>query len=205
MFNIPKKDLDQNYVPSQKQRRSNIWQKRKKFLYRQKTFTPRLERDLKKFPYPNFPTLDIWEGQGLFIYGPAASGKTIFAAQLCEKIAEQLWINYQNKQLVFTSTPTIFKELKNSYSTTEKESIDIIEKYMKTWLLVLDDFGVQGKSSEWLIEQMYILINYRYENLLPTIFTSNYSLPELSNIFGDTRITSRIERMSKIARKTKTE
>lgn len=201
MFSIPKKELPEKFVPSQKDRTPNQWQKMSK-KFRRKTFTPRLMRDLEKFPHPEFPNLDIWNGEGIFIYGPAGNGKTILAAQICEKIAEQLWVNYQSKKIIFASTPVIFKELKESYSDDKMESADVIEKYMTSWLLVLDDFGVQGKSSEWLLEQMYILINYRYEHLLPTIFTSNSPLPKLAEVLGDTRITSRIERMCKIAQKS---
>jgi DNA replication protein DnaC len=67
-------------------------------------------------------------------------------------------------------------------------------------LLILDDLGVD-KPSDWVLNVLYNIINYRYENLKKTIITSNFSLDEIAEAFNDNRITRRIERMCIIEEK----
>jgi DNA replication protein DnaC len=54
------------------------------------------------------------------------------------------------------------------------------------FLLVLDDFGVE-KMTDWAAEQLYRIIDSRYEDDLPTIVTTNRELQTL-----DARIVSRL-------------
>ncbi len=63
-------------------------------------------------------------------------------------------------------------------------------RYCKTGLLLLDDLGA-AKSSEWVEEITYRLINGRYEHMRPAVFTTNLALPELKDAIGD-RIASRL-------------
>lgn len=66
----------------------------------------------------------------------------------------------------------------------------VLERYRSVELLMIDDLGA-AKTSEWVEESTYRLINGRYEDMRPTIFTSNLSLPELREAVGD-RIASRL-------------
>ena len=56
-------------------------------------------------------------------------------------------------------------------------------------LLVLDDMGVQ-MAKEWIDTVLYRLVNDRYVNRLPTVYTSNVPVGDLRM---DERITDRIE------------
>ena len=66
-------------------------------------------------------------------------------------------------------------------------------KYAHTQLLMIDDLGA-AKPSEWTEEINFRLINHRYENQLPTIFTSNVLPKELSDRVCD-RCASRLIEM----------
>lgn len=66
---------------------------------------------------------------------------------------------------------------------------DDIKALYQANLLVLDDIGVQ-MSKEWIDTVLYRLINERYINRLPTIYTSNVPVDRLKM---DDRITDRIE------------
>jgi hypothetical protein len=66
----------------------------------------------------------------------------------------------------------------------------------KEFPLILDDIGTE-KPSEWAQQNIFLIIDRRYETLRQTIFTSNLSLDELSERLGD-RITSRIAEMCKV-------
>jgi DNA replication protein DnaC len=68
----------------------------------------------------------------------------------------------------------------------------LVKKYCKCDLLVLDDFGIK-KVTDYVYSLIYLIINERYLNMLPTIINSNYTLDELSDQLDDTRIIRRIE------------
>jgi DNA replication protein DnaC len=65
-----------------------------------------------------------------------------------------------------------------------------LERYRAVELLFIDDLGA-AKTSEFVEETTYRLINGRYEDMRPSIFTSNLGLSELKDTIGD-RIASRL-------------
>lgn len=66
----------------------------------------------------------------------------------------------------------------------------LISRYRSLDMLLVDDLAA-GKSSEWVEEATYRIINGRYEAMLPTIYTSNLPLDQLRDTIGD-RIASRL-------------
>ena len=60
----------------------------------------------------------------------------------------------------------------------------------KAGLLLLDDLGAH-KPSEWADERLFSLLDSRYVNLRPSIFTSNLPPGEISGVLGE-RIASRL-------------
>ena len=63
---------------------------------------------------------------------------------------------------------------------------DIDAELRRVPLLILDDLGAE-KGTEWTRERLYSLINARYNDLSPTIFTTNVDLAAF-----DERIASRL-------------
>src|SRR5690606_7391206 len=61
-------------------------------------------------------------------------------------------------------------------------------------LLMVDDLGA-AKTSEWVEEVNYRLINWRYDRVLPTVFTSNVLPKELKVALGE-RVASRLVEMA---------
>ncbi|MFI6296793.1 ATP-binding protein [Nonomuraea sp. NPDC050790] len=61
-------------------------------------------------------------------------------------------------------------------------------------LLLVDDLGA-AKTSEWVEEVNYRLVNWRYERILPTLFTSNVRPKELGASLGE-RVASRLIEMA---------
>lgn len=53
-----------------------------------------------------------------------------------------------------------------------------IEEYSEIELLVVDDLGKE-KPSEWVFETLYSIINKRYENMRPTIITTEGTMQDL--------------------------
>ena len=60
--------------------------------------------------------------------------------------------------------------------------------YLESQLLIIDDLGARSKK-DWIDERMFWLIDTRYQNNMPTIFTSNYDIEELPL---DSRVRDRL-------------
>ena len=89
---------------------------------------------------------------------------------------------------MFWNVPEMLDWLRNNaYGDGARMSIDQLTKAYKTqdFLLVLDELGAQNKTG-WSDEQLYRVLNARYELELPTIITTNKSPKEI-----DERILSR--------------
>lgn len=74
----------------------------------------------------------------------------------------------------------------NSRNDTE----ETFKQLRTVQLLLIDDLGV-AKNSEWVEDITYRLVNGRYEQMMPTIFTSNLAVDQLRDALGD-RIASRL-------------
>lgn len=63
----------------------------------------------------------------------------------------------------------------------DESSFEVIERYKHVSILLIDDLfrdNVHKESVEW----MYQILNYRYDNKLPTIITTNSSVMEIGSI-----------------------
>lgn len=93
-------------------------------------------------------------------------------------------------QCRFCSMPNIFLEIRETFNNPDKTESSVIEKYTNIPHLFIDDFGVE-KVTEWTLQTVYIILNTRYEQQLKTTFTSNYTINDICNMYGE-RISSRV-------------
>jgi DNA replication protein DnaC len=121
------------------------------------------------------------KGMGLYIYsGTKGSGKTMLACCLLNEITKRY------KGVVkFVNILDFLEMTKKGFSGDDED----VNNIRHAGLLVVDDFGVQ-MSKEWIDTVLYSLVNDRYVNRLPTIYTSNIPVNRLKM---DDRITDRIE------------
>ena len=159
-----------------------------------KQFPPRLQRDLTDFPYK---LSDIPKFGSHYIYGDTSTGKTLMAAHMYLQARKKQYFERLPGKFFFISAHDFFEELKESFDSPDKDEHAIMAKYRIAEFLVLDDLG-DTRFTDWSISQLQVLINYRYEYLLPTVITSNLDLNQLAEASGDDRISSRITRMGKL-------
>ena len=57
---------------------------------------------------------------------------------------------------------------------------------------MMDDLG-REKGTEWATERLYVLIDHRYANLLPTVVTTNFDLDELVERGYDATVSRLVE------------
>lgn len=138
---------------------------------------------------------EVRQKEGLYLYGDCGTGKTHTAYAIYKNNIDQ------SKRCRLIKATETFKDIKDFYSYPERYDHNPLTTLLE-WdgPLIIDDIGAE-KASEWTIETLYILINKRYENVLPTIFTSNYSLEQLAERIGD-RNTSRIAGMCEVIKLT---
>lgn len=120
-------------------------------------------------------------GYGIYLFGASGTGKTHLTACICNELISSY------HQCLFTSFIEISKLLKANYGkNTDAEST--IKRICEIDFLFIDDLGTEllKKNGEdnWLQEQVFDIINKRYNNRKPTIFSSNYSLNELIEMRG---------------------
>lgn len=121
-------------------------------------------------------------GMGLYIYSKAkGSGKTMLSCIILNEISSKHGVNTK-----FVTATDYLTMTKQSYRGSDEE----VNMIRRAGLLVVDDIGTQ-LSREWIDSTFYELVNYRYNNKMPTIYTSNIPI---DNLKMDERITDRIER-----------
>lgn len=132
------------------------------------------------------------KNSGLIFLGSCGIGKTHLAAAIANR-------QIGKTPTLFISCPELLLELREEISGKKKDRpLHLFDLARRVQLLVLDDIGAE-KSSEWVQETLFVLINYRYEQMLPTIFTTNCSLRVLEEKVSK-RITSRMIEMCRCIR-----
>lgn len=121
----------------------------------------------------------------LVFMGETGCGKTHLAAAIVN-------FRYESgKPAMFVVVPDFLDHLRSAFNPESKVTYDQIFESVKTApLLVLDDFGEQA-TNPWVKEKLYQLINFRYNNRLPTVITTRYSLDEIMEKV-DESISSRL-------------
>lgn len=122
--------------------------------------------------------VDDWQnnrdkGEGLYFEGTCGTGKTHLAVAIAMKLINQ------GVPVICKTSIDLLASIKQSYerdSTVNEE--DIIEAYNTVDLLVIDDLGKE-RATEWSVPILYRIINDRYENMLPTVITTNYNTDDL--------------------------
>lgn len=120
----------------------------------------------------------------LFIYGGCGVGKTHLTA------AVKYHFNTCEIGCTLIFTSDLFIKLRNSFSKGNESESDIITSAAGKNLVIFDDVAAQ-KLSDYAIEAWYNIIDRRYREELPTIFTSNLNLEEISKFMTD-RLASRL-------------
>ncbi len=107
----------------------------------------------------------------LVLAGTVGTGKTHLAVAV---------INYRaaNPSMPagkYCKVPAFLNEMRDSYGAQDGIHRALVDKLQRAPLLVLDDLGA-GKQTEWVDEQIYLLLDYRYERMMETVVTTNVPL-----------------------------
>lgn len=134
------------------------------------------------------------DGTGIFLYGMTGNGKTHLAVSALQELYETRRVPGR-----FVTMMSFLSGLRSHFDDPQGYA-NYMKQYEEAALLVLDDFDKfdlrpNGVISPWSQGVIYELVNYRYENNLPIIFTSNQTVPQLRLQIGNA-LASRIAGMS---------
>ncbi len=115
-------------------------------------------------------------GAGLYIQGAVGRGKTYAASAIAR---EFLLSGYD---VVFTTAKGMLEAIKATFDGGAPTG-DAVSRYAKCDLLVIDDLGKED-ATEWSVGTVFSVLNTRYEDMRPTVVTSNYRLADLSRRLG---------------------
>jgi DNA replication protein DnaC len=113
-------------------------------------------------------------GTGLFLEGQPGVGKTHLAVAVLKQV-----IQTAGARGLFYDTRDLLRIIRSTYDPSIRTTeLEILRPVMSADLLVLDDLGAE-KTSEWVEETMNLIVNTRYNERRPTVFTTNYEeLPD---------------------------
>ena len=112
-----------------------------------------------------FPVAD----KALLLIGPPGIGKTHIAVAVLRQV-----ILTRGARGLYYDTRTLLSSIRSTYNPVIRTAeMDILRPVMQAELLVLDDLGAE-RLTDWVEETMNLIVNTRYNNEKPTIFTSNY-------------------------------
>ena len=132
---------------------------------------------------------NLGRGQGLWFTGDVGTGKTTLA-MLVSKAALDA-----GHSVAIYSVPHLLAEIRDTYDRDpgERSYMDFFNRLVAVDLLHLEDLGTE-KRTDWVLEQLYSLINERYEQQRSILVTTNLSVPDLEDQIG-ARTVSRIVEM----------
>lgn len=124
--------------------------------------------------------------KGLKLFGSYGCGKTHLVSAIIHKLGER------TIDSTFMNVPELFVKIKQSFGNDETNLDWMIEKAKEAPLLFFDDLGAE-KPSDWVREQLYVIVNRRYEDMLPTVVTTNCTTEELVNRLGERTVSRLVE------------
>lgn len=138
--------------------------------------------------------LKSWEensetGRGLYFCGDVGTGKTHLAVAVMNEL-----ISRKRVPALFVTVPELLDNMRGAYNDPGRDIDEWMAAVKNADLLLLDDLGAE-RANEWVRERIFVIVNHRYREELPTIFTSNIGPKDLANQLGE-RTASRIIGMS---------
>ncbi|MGD1010480.1 MAG: ATP-binding protein [Candidatus Aminicenantales bacterium] len=113
----------------------------------------------------NYPAQDV----GILFIGPCGVGKTHLAVSIIQELVLK-----KNVPCIFYDFRELIREIQSTFTpeSTLSES-DVLTPVFQAEILVLDELGAK-RTSAWVEETVFYIINYRYNHKKMTIFTTNY-------------------------------
>jgi len=132
---------------------------------------------------------NLAKGRGLWLFGDVGTGKTSLAMLVSKAALEA------GRSVAIYSLPRLLSDIKETYEDrSERSYMQLFERLVGVDLLHIDDLGAE-KRTDWVLEQLYSIINERWQEQRSIIVTTNLvDVDELRDQIGP-RTVSRLHEM----------
>lgn len=120
-------------------------------------------------------------GRGLWLMGDVGTGKTTLAMIVSKAALDA------GRSVAIYSLPRLLNLIRGAIET-EAGMVGFLERLAAVDLLHIDDLGVEN-TTEWVLEQLYSIINTRYEDERAMIVTTNLTYDDLVVQLGERTIS----------------
>jgi DNA replication protein DnaC len=146
---------------------------------------PHLVREVRRYARDVASELDA--GRGMWFTGDVGTGKTT-VAMLISKAAMAA-----DRTVAIYSLPRLLGLLRDTYNEDARYSLnDLVERLCAVDLLHVDDVGSE-QSTPWVLEQLYTIVNTRYEDGRAIVLTTNLEPPALREQIGERTVSRLVE------------
>jgi len=104
-------------------------------------------------------------GRGLWFMGPVGTGKTTLA-MLVSKAALKA-----GRSVAIYSLPRLLNEIRDVHRQ-ERSHLNLLDRLTAVDLLHVDDVGAE-RTTDWVLEELYSIVNARYEEERSMVITTN--------------------------------
>jgi DNA replication protein DnaC len=130
-------------------------------------------------------------GRGLWFFGSVGTGKTTLAMLVSRHALDA------GHSVAIYSLPRLLAEIRTTFDDERGTSyVGLLDRLTSVDLLHVDDVGAE-KTSPWVLEQLYAIVNARYEDERSILITTNLERDELAEQINE-RTVSRLEEMCEV-------
>jgi DNA replication protein DnaC len=128
-------------------------------------------------------------GRGFWFYGDVGTGKTSLAMLISKAAIEA------GRSVAIYSVPQLLADIKATYEDGAGSSyLGLFRRLSRVDLLHLDDLGAE-KRTEWVLEQLYAIVNERWQEQRSIVVTTNLADREELREQVGARTVSRLSEM----------
>jgi DNA replication protein DnaC len=128
------------------------------------------------------------KGQGLWLAGGVGAGKTALAMLVSKTAIEA------GHTVAIYSLPKLLARIRATYEKdlSGDSYTQFFDRLISVDLLHVDDLGVE-KRSDWVLEQLYSVVNERYEMERSMVVTTNLEQQALEDQIGERTVSRLVE------------
>ena len=104
-------------------------------------------------------------GRGLWFMGPVGTGKTTLAMLVAKSALKA------GRSVAIYSLPRLLNEIRDTHRA-ERSHVDLLDRLTAVDLLHIDDVGAE-RTTDWVLEELYSIVNARYEDERSMVITTN--------------------------------
>jgi DNA replication protein DnaC len=128
---------------------------------------------------------NLEEGKGLWLVGDTGTGKTTLAMIVSKAAIEA------HRTVAIYSLPRLLNLLRDAIDS-DSGLIGLLDRLATVDLLHVDDLGAEHRT-DWVLEQLYSIVNTRYEDRRSMVLTTNFMPDELREQIGGRTVSRLLE------------